>query len=568
MDQKQKILIVNMIEQLAGGTISDDKLAELDSLLIKDQQARQIYLDYVLVHVSLKRCLGVSEYLNGKKVLNEKDGLISFNSALVELLTEEEYASKVEIEVVGEPKSRARDVSSRKSVNNSKFRLFLTMAAAVVLVFCIRIFWVHNAIEVATVTGHYNVGLLGYGDDIDGLRLKDDARMIFLESGLLELLYDSNVKLVIEAPAKFQILSDMDFHLCSGRLYASVPENAIGFTVYSRDVKVVDLGTEFGVCADSGGDTSLYVMKGKTELVTGSKGSKGVGLVSAGEAKVFSSVTKTVSDVPYKADTFVRAFDQVSGQQWRGKDFFDLADIVGGGNGFGSGKYESGIDTESGEYMPELVPAEHQGDGSYHIVESSIFIEGVFVPDGGAGDVQVDSAGNIFSECPDTAGKYWIGLQDGAVFSHPGAIYKHSLTFAGQKLAETPSIFAHANQGITFDLDKLRGSIKQKKADITRFTADFILSDSIFDPSVFTAGDEFVFRKDQPDLPNSDFWVLVDGVVKFRAEGQRSVDRAVSVDIPITADDRYLTLIVTDHNLDIGHVWSVIVEPRLHFEDY
>ena len=49
---------------------------------------------------------------------------------------------------------------------------------------------------------------------------------------------------------------------------------------------------------------------------------------------------------------------------------------------------------------PKDRPATVVGDGKYHRVEGLPFVDGVFIPDGRAGPVQVDSAGHTFAEFP------------------------------------------------------------------------------------------------------------------------------------------------------------------------
>ena len=53
------------------------------------------------------------------------------------------------------------------------------------------------------------------------------------------------------------------------------------------------------------------------------------------------------------------------------------------------------------------------GDGKYHRVEAMPFVDGVFIPDGRIGPVQLDSAGHTFADFPRptmrTAGYVWAG---------------------------------------------------------------------------------------------------------------------------------------------------------------
>ncbi len=51
-----------------------------------------------------------------------------------------------------------------------------------------------------------------------------------------------------------------------GKLRATVPPQAVGFTIGSPNLDVVDLGTEFGLQVEAEGKTEVHVFKGKVEL--------------------------------------------------------------------------------------------------------------------------------------------------------------------------------------------------------------------------------------------------------------------------------------------------------------
>ncbi len=68
-----------------------------------------------------------------------------------------------------------------------------------------------------------------------------------LTSGIVELTYASDVKVLIEAPASFLLVDQETIELLDGKLSAHVPEDGIGFTVETPRAAVVDLGTDFGV---------------------------------------------------------------------------------------------------------------------------------------------------------------------------------------------------------------------------------------------------------------------------------------------------------------------------------
>ena len=78
---------------------------------------------------------------------------------------------------------------------------------------------------------------------------------------------------------------------------------------------------------------------------------------------------------------------------------FDLVDVVAGGDGF-SNKRGRGIDPTTGQPVSEPPHGKRLSlvdDGRYHRVEAMPMVDGVFVPYGSTGRVQVDSAGHSFT---------------------------------------------------------------------------------------------------------------------------------------------------------------------------
>lgn len=91
-----------------------------------------------------------------------------------------------------------------------------------------------------------------------------------LEAGILQVVYDNGAKVLLQAPARFELASNQLLRLHSGRLTARVPEAAIGFTVVTPTADVVDLGTEFGVTAGENA-SEVHVFEGEVLVKTASE---------------------------------------------------------------------------------------------------------------------------------------------------------------------------------------------------------------------------------------------------------------------------------------------------------
>ncbi|MES2709378.1 MAG: LamG-like jellyroll fold domain-containing protein [Verrucomicrobiota bacterium] len=88
-----------------------------------------------------------------------------------------------------------------------------------------------------------------------------------LDSGLAQVVFYSGVRLVIEGPAEFQLLSPGEALCRSGRFMAEVPTQAIGFRLRTPQMNITDLGTQFGVDVTAL-RTEAHVFKGSVEIQT------------------------------------------------------------------------------------------------------------------------------------------------------------------------------------------------------------------------------------------------------------------------------------------------------------
>jgi hypothetical protein len=119
------------------------------------------------------------------------------------------------------------------------------------------------------------------------------SRSLQIESGVMEIAFGDGTRVVVEGPADFAIHSSSQGFLRRGRLLATVPHEAIGFTVETPTIRVVDLGTEFGVGVNTAGQSDVEVITGKVDVRYESstkpgESQKGVRM-TAGTARRFSS---------------------------------------------------------------------------------------------------------------------------------------------------------------------------------------------------------------------------------------------------------------------------------------
>ncbi|MBU4270613.1 MAG: NPCBM/NEW2 domain-containing protein, partial [Planctomycetes bacterium] len=334
------------------------------------------------------------------------------------------------------------------------------------------------------------------------------------------------------------------------------------FSVRTPTAIVTDLGTEFGVEVSGEGATESRVFRGSVKVqVVGdglpSPSGRGAGGEGSGQVVVLRANESarvdggdepriTVLGASAKTADFTRRIPKVTYKT------LDLVDVVAGGDG-SSGRRNRRIDPTNGQagaMTPKDIDSKVMfiGDGKYHRVEALPFVDGVFIPDGGKGAVQVDSAGNMFADFPDTRNVTWKPIwAGGAIPTDPPS----PAFLGGIDYASPPHclLFMHANNGITFDLEAIRRANPSCK--LLRFHAVAgNSSEAMYSPN----GERII----------ADLWVLVDGQVRFERHEVDGYSGAFSVSISIGGDDRFLTLATTDGGAsNVYGDWTMFGDPRL-----
>lgn len=87
-----------------------------------------------------------------------------------------------------------------------------------------------------------------------------------LESGVAELRTSAGATIALQGPTDFIWKSPDLLDLRSGRLQATVPPQASGFTVLTPAARIVDIGTRFGVRVDSTHPAEVHVFEGHVQV--------------------------------------------------------------------------------------------------------------------------------------------------------------------------------------------------------------------------------------------------------------------------------------------------------------
>ncbi|WP_425395374.1 hypothetical protein [Aeoliella sp.] len=94
------------------------------------------------------------------------------------------------------------------------------------------------------------------------------GQAVDLEQGVAEFLFENGARVILQAPSSLRIDSSGQATLFVGTLTASVPEEAIGFSIESEHLKLIDLGTEFGMVVTPSGAVQADVFDGQVSVTT------------------------------------------------------------------------------------------------------------------------------------------------------------------------------------------------------------------------------------------------------------------------------------------------------------
>jgi hypothetical protein len=292
------------LERLVGamceGTITEADAARLDERIQQDARAREFYNNYMFLHGEL-----YSRHAAGAEI-----GL----------------GSSVE------PSTGSGQGSQESEVAGSRWRQWFAIAAALVGVAAVSSWATRSlsdrpapvaavaepapaGVSVARVTATRNCSWGREGSEVGfGARLKSGQRLE-LATGLVEVTFNDGAVVVLEGPATFDVQSPKRALLHEGRLAAVVPERARGFEVETSRLNVVDLGTEFGVMAESEGTTEVHVFNGlvKAQLLdeAGNK-VRTVELITAQAARI-QPAAAMVASIPARDEEFVRSLSVAAG---------------------------------------------------------------------------------------------------------------------------------------------------------------------------------------------------------------------------------------------------------------
>src|SRR5947209_11256270 len=273
-----------LIDDYLDGSLEEAGTRELEQRLTADPAAREFFVRYARLHTDLH--LEVRARRAGARALNRIEELTAG--------------------------SRQQAAGSKTRVAKSALLYCLLPAACCLL--AVGLSWRVWGPDRNGAAGDPSIAWLVNAQNCqwEGANPAGDlraGRMLFLASGLAEVQFQCEARVVLEGPARLELLSEKSARLVSGKLTARVPGKRTGFEIVSPQGKVIDLGTEFGVAVANDGATDVYVFEGKVEALPSDAGATGLANLAQNEAARIAAgrVTRQPADAMKGPDQFVRA---------------------------------------------------------------------------------------------------------------------------------------------------------------------------------------------------------------------------------------------------------------------
>ncbi len=280
-------LLKRLVRELIDQSINQDGMNQLETILKTDHEARCWYLQEFHIHGALHRWA-----TRQKQTITDESENINFK-------IRQDLRSVDEI--LKEQRQRNRRIS--------------LLAAAAVIALCVivmKLFFVDTtrpptlAFETSPGT-QFTISHDNQEGTPTGPIMEKGSRLQ-LTQGTVELTFESGVKSIVMAPADLTLHDDSTLFLNKGTAWFHVPQQAVGFKVKTKDLNIVDLGTEFGVIATPGDHDEVHVLKGKVQVTTLRIRKESV-MLTAGNARRIDPIGR-LDTIPAKPSTFLKSLPQ------------------------------------------------------------------------------------------------------------------------------------------------------------------------------------------------------------------------------------------------------------------
>ena len=276
----------------ANGSIAAEQLQALEAALREDPDMRREFIEYM-----------------------------NIDSALGDMaaLSEAELAEFEKARIGDGSRATAAGLSEVKAATDSRpnqtYRVVAVLGVVAASLLIAALLWFANSgtneqTPVAMLVTDVDAVLLCDGQPCKGTELQVGKYQ--LDRGLLHLQFDNGVMVYVEAPARFDAVSDKRVMLHGGRLSARVPPEGVGFTVETPEAEVVDFGTEFSVDVESGA-SEVHVFDGLVRVHPGASNQRDASRSLDLQASQAVRITEGAAEpegISIATDRFIRNFDE------------------------------------------------------------------------------------------------------------------------------------------------------------------------------------------------------------------------------------------------------------------
>lgn len=150
------------------------------------------------------------------------------------------------------------------------------------------------------------IGVTWNGEAPESIDLTKESREISIDSGLVEITFQSGVRTLIEGPARFKVTGNNEAYMDIGRVVADVPDGAEGFTINYQEGKIIDLGTEFALHIPGNQQpVEVGVFRGEVEVYTRG-GTPPMKVLENHAIKYGGSEGRHFSSIPFDRKGYIR----------------------------------------------------------------------------------------------------------------------------------------------------------------------------------------------------------------------------------------------------------------------
>lgn len=557
------------------GPISAEQIQDLESWLQEDEQNVRLYLQEAIIHQALRQVLvqqlsladtqnELTALAHGATDIEEWDSVNAPDSGRglpdCDVARIKEYANRQLTEFLEEQhRADAELRRQRTSIwdwiplsdiwervclmvgNGFKLAKATALCASIVLVV-----W----IGITSIKAYRVVGTLG--PTVHAKWEKPPADTILhrgwmrLHEGMAEITLRKGSTVIVQAPSEFKLCSPKRLILTQGTITAEVPPGAPNLLIKTPKLDVIDFGTEFGLQVANQNQVEVHVFDGEVGLTPPTSPSDEAQTFIEGQAAVMDETGRiqqhSLEDRPR---LFMRQLPDENQPSIPGKSV-DLADIFGGGSGFGTARTNRYTDPTTGRIADRHTYQRRSGSEAYVELLTLPVVDGVFVPPAAGGAFPISSTGVTFA-FPPTSGYWWTEISfSGLVLTGTMSPNPEKPMLGGRFYGDQQSIVLHANLGVTFDLDAVRKTLGPLR--IVSFKAKCGIHDNVTFPNA-----------------NAELYVLVDGNTRFRKTLYRGQIPAEDVLVVLSDRDRFLTLACTEDR-DANGDWGLFAEPVLQLQ--